>query len=85
MSNAEEHGFCPKGFLLGIALKFLVFSLAAKLRRSGSSVVEHSSTDPKGPGSSLGPGMDYDETCFMHLTPRVIHIFPKAVDVYTFS
>ena len=23
--------------------------------------------------------MDYDEACFMHLTPGVVHNFPKAV------
>ena len=28
--------------------------------------------------------MDYDEACFIHLTPGVVHNFPKAVavDVY---
>ena len=25
--------------------------------------------------------MDYDEACFMQLTPRVVHNFPKAVGV----
>ena len=25
--------------------------------------------------------MDYDEACFMHLTPGVVHTFPKAVGV----
>ena len=25
--------------------------------------------------------MDYDEACFMHLTPEVVHNFPKAVSV----
>ena len=25
--------------------------------------------------------MDYDESCFMHLTPGVVHNFPKAVGV----
>ena len=25
--------------------------------------------------------MGYDEACFMHLTPRVVHNFPKAVGV----
>ena len=25
--------------------------------------------------------MDYDEACFMHLTPGVVHNFPKAVSV----
>ena len=34
---------------------------------------------------SLGPlsihSMDYDEACFMHLTPGVVHNFPKAVGV----
>ena len=28
--------------------------------------------------------MDYDEACFMHLTPGVVHNFPKAVRVYDF-
>ena len=27
--------------------------------------------------------MDYDEACFMHLTPGVVHNFPKAVDSYS--
>ena len=25
--------------------------------------------------------MDYDEACFMHLIPGVVHNFPKAVGV----
>ena len=25
--------------------------------------------------------VDYDEACFMHLTPGVVHNFPKAVGV----
>ena len=25
--------------------------------------------------------MDYDEACLMHLTPGVVHNFPKAVGV----
>ena len=28
--------------------------------------------------------MNYDEACFMHLTPGVVHNFPKAVSVYYF-
>ena len=28
--------------------------------------------------------MDYDEACLMHLTPGVVHNFPKAVGVYDF-
>ena len=28
--------------------------------------------------------MDYDEACFTHLTPGVVHNFPKAVGVYDF-
>ena len=39
-------------------------------------MVEHSSTNPKVPGSIPGPVsygvMDYDEACFMHLTPGVV-------------
>ena len=54
-------------------------------RRRVSSVVEHSSANPKVPGSIPGPVsyrvMDYDEACFMHLTPGVVHKFPKAVGV----
>ena len=48
-------------------------------------MVEHSSANPK--VSGLIPGlvsyqvMDYDEACFMHLTPGVVHNFPKAVGV----
>ena len=26
--------------------------------------------------------MDYDEACFMHLTPGVVHNFPKDVGVF---
>ena len=48
-------------------------------------MVEHSSANPKVPGSIPGPVsyrvMDYDKTCFMHLTPGVVHNFPKAVGV----
>ena len=29
--------------------------------------------------------MDYDEACFMHPTPGVVHNFPKAVGVQDFS
>ena len=25
--------------------------------------------------------MDYDEACFMHITPGVVHNFPKAIGV----
>ena len=32
-------------------------------------------------GYVLHFGMDYDEACFMHLTPGVVHNFPKAVGV----
>ena len=53
--------------------------------RRASSVVEHSSTNPKVPGSIAGPVsyrvMDYDEACFMHFTPGVVHNFPKALGV----
>ena len=55
------------------------------MRRRVSSVVEHSSADPKVPGSIQARShtgvMDYDEACFMHLTPGVVHNFPKAVGV----
>ena len=46
------------------------------LRRRVSSVVEHSSANPKVPGSIPGP-VSY----IMHLTPGVVHNFPKAVGV----
>ena len=46
-------------------------------------MVEHSSANPKVPGSIPGPVrfrarshtrvMDYDEACIMHLTPGVVH------------
>ena len=51
-------------------------------RRRVSSVVEHSSANPNVPG--LIPGLvSYRgrEACFMHLTPGVVHNFPKAVGV----
>ena len=39
-------------------------------------------------GSFPGPVhtgvMDYDEACFMHLTPGVVHNFPKDVGVQDF-
>ena len=44
-------------------------------------MVEHSSTNPKAPGSipiHIGV-IDYDEACFMHPTPGMVHNFPKAV------
>ena len=46
-------------------------------------MVEHSSTNPKVPGSIPGPVSyrDYDEACKTHLTPGVVHNFPKAVGV----
>ena len=53
--------------------------------RRVNSVVEHSSTNPKVRGliqaRSCTEVMDYDEACFMHLTPGVVHNFPKAVAV----
>ena len=62
---------------------------ALGVRRGVSSVVEHSSADPKVPSSifqarSHTGVMDYNEACFMHLTPGVVHNFPKAVGVYNF-
>ena len=54
-------------------------------RRRVSSVVEHSSANPKVPGLILGRShtgvMDYDEAFFMHLTPGVVHNFPNDVGV----
>ena len=48
-------------------------------------MVEYSSTNPKVSGSIPGQShtgiMDYDEAYFMHLTPGVVHNFPKAVGV----
>ena len=48
-------------------------------------MVEHSSANPKYPvrlrARSHTGVMDYDEACFMHLTPGVVHNFPKAVGV----
>ena len=48
-------------------------------------MVEHSSANPKVPGSIPGmvsyKVMDYDEACFVHLSPGVFHDFPKAVGV----
>ena len=45
-------------------------------------VVEHSSTDPNVlssiPARSHTGVMDYDDACFMHLTPGVVHNFQKA-------
>ena len=42
-------------------------------------MVEHSSTNPK--ARSHTGVMDYDEACFMHLTPGMVNNFPKAVGV----
>ena len=48
-------------------------------------MVEHSSANSKVfgliPGRSHTGVMDYDEACFMHLSPGVVHNFPKAVGV----
>ena len=53
--------------------------------RRVSSVVEHSSANPKVPCSIRGlvpyQGHGYDEACFMHLSLGVVHHFPKAVGV----
>ena len=47
-------------------------------------MVEHSSANPKVPGSIRAwphtRGMDY-EACFIHLTPGEVHNFPRAVGV----
>ena len=46
-------------------------------------MVEHSSTNPKVPARFLAQSqirvIDYDEACRMHLTPGVVHNFPKTV------
>ena len=43
-------------------------------------MVEHTTADPKVPGSIPGlvlyRVMDYDEACFMYLTPEVVHNCP---------
>ena len=57
-------------------------------RRRVRSVVEHSSANSKvrvrfRARSHTGV-TDYDEACKMHLTPGVVHNFPKAVGVYDF-
>ena len=48
-------------------------------------MVEHSSANPKVPvrfqAWSHTRVTDYDEACKMHLTPEVVHNFPKAVGV----
>ena len=55
--------------------------------RRVSSLVEHSSANPKVTSAvqfrdrSHTRVMDYDEACIMHLTPGVVHNFPKAVGV----
>ena len=45
-------------------------------------MVDHSSANPKVPvrfrARSPTGVMEYDEACFMHLTPGVVHNFPKA-------
>ena len=55
------------------------------VRRRVRSVVEHSSSNPRVPGFILGLAhtgvMDYDEACFMYLSPGVIQNFPKAMGV----
>ena len=55
------------------------------IRSRVSSVVEHSSANPdvlvRFRARSHARVMDYDEACFMHLTPAVVHNFPKAVGV----
>ena len=54
----------------------------ARKRRRVSSVVEHSSANPKVPSSIPDPVSYGDnEACFMHITPGVVHNFPKAVGV----
>ena len=53
-----------------------------QVRRRVSSVIEHSSANPvRFRARSHTWVMDYDEACFMHLTPGVVHNFPKAVGV----
>ena len=48
-------------------------------------MLEHLSANPKVPGSIPGRSytgvMAYDDACFRHLTPGVVHNFPKAVGV----
>ena len=66
-------------------LKFVILLWGILTSPPSVSVVEHSSSNPKVPGLIPGPVltgvMDYDEACFMHLTPGVVHNFPKAVGV----
>ena len=48
-------------------------------------MVQLSSANLKAPGSFRAQShtdvKDYDEACFMHLTPGMVHNFPKAVGV----
>ena len=48
-------------------------------------MVEHSSANPRSlvlfRARSHTGVMDYDEVCIVHLTPGVIHNFPKSVGV----
>ena len=45
----------------------------------GSKIIQRSSVQFR--GRSHTGVMDYDEACFMHLTPGVVHKLPKAVGV----
>ena len=52
-------------------------------------MVEHSSANPKVPGSFPGPVsyngvMDYDEACFMLFIPGAVLNFPKTLGVENF-
>ena len=63
------------------AIKPSFTGVAIEKEERVSSVVEHLSANQRSPVRFRARVMDYDEACFMHLTPGVVHNFPKAVGV----
>ena len=71
-----------KGDFISLICDTTVFlwNLNCQLGRRVSSVVEHSSANPKVPFNS-GPGLIPGSWIMIHLTPGAVHNFPKAVGV----
>ena len=64
--------------------KFLSYILEGELAQWQSTHLLIQRSPVQFPTRSQIGVIDYDEACIMHLTPGVVHNFPKAVGVWDF-
>ena len=76
---------CVFSFLVAAGFEPMYFSLGSEhlihypiVTPSGGALILLYVCVGAGPQQAL---MDYDEACFVHFTPGVVHNFPKAVGV----